>query len=303
MEEENIVPEEEVVAPVRPSPRRRSRAPVAKNVPLEDSLVFGETFQTPVYNQDNMKLFYETGNRRGNNFTMQEFLAHRVVRDILRKNPELTEEDISVDSLVDGTAPILNNFNFITDKSSKETTSGADLTPDQKAFGNVSRVFSFFARGPSGAKATNLALSGVPPVTPFTAAIRIGAPILGGLAASIRAQKPAQTANDYIFGVHKTYLPDQGKRFKTGQTFMEGLGWLYAPYLVQGNIGANLAINHAASRSEKVASAVQRMLSSVQKEARTQKFRTAAVELSSTYGRHNSRYGSKAGVADRAIYF
>ena len=310
MEEENIVPEEEVVAPVRP---RRSRAPVAKNVSLEDSLVFGETFQTPVYNQDNMKLFYKTGNRRGNNFTLQEFLAHRVVRDILRKNPELTEEDISVDSLVDGTAPILNNFNFITDKSSKETTSGADLTPDQKAFGNVSRVFSFFARGPSGekitpgefgegvkskiipaavsfptfyagAKATNLALSGVPPVTPITAAIRIGAPVIGGLAASIMAQKPAQTANDYIFGVPKTYLPDQGKRFKTGQTFMEGLGWLYAPYLFQGNIGANLAINHAASRSEKAASAVQRMLSSVQKEARTQKFRTAAVELTSAYG-------------------
>ncbi len=311
MEEENIVPEEEeVVAPVR---QRRSRAPVAKNVSLEDSLVFGETFQTPVYNQDNMKLFYETGNRRGNNFTMQEFLAHRVVRDILRKNSDLTEEDITVDSLVDGTAPILNNFNCITDKSSKETTSGADLTPDQKAFGNVSRVFSFFARGPSGekitpgefgegvkskiipaavsfptfyagAKAANFALSGVPPITPITAAIRIGAPVLGGLAASIIAQKPAQTANDYIFGVPKTYLPDQATRFKTGQTFMEGLGWLYAPYLFQGNIGANLAINHAASRSEKVASSVQRMLSSVQKEARTQKFRTAAVELSSAYG-------------------
>ena len=315
-EELDLITEEPVTPPPEVGPRRvgrRSGAHLVKNVEINDSIVFGKDFIAPVYNQKGMEQFYEISGRNGSTFSVEDFLAHRVVRDIIRNNPQFTEADISVDGLVDGTAPILNNFNFITDPSSKDTTSGAEMPPAQKAFGNVGKVFSFFARGPSGEKitpgefgegmkskilpsassfaafyagaaATNYALSALPPVTPITAAIRIGAPLIGGLTAMMVTQKPAQTANDFIFGAPKTYLPDQATRFKAGGTFMEGLGWLYAPYTFSGNIGANLAVNYATSRSEKVALAVQNMLSSVQKEARQQKFRTGAVEVASAYG-------------------
>ena len=156
-EELDLITEEPVTPPPEVGPRRvgrRSGAHLVKNVEINDSIVFGKDFIAPVYNQKGMEQFYEISGRNGSTFSVEDFLAHRVVRDVIRNNPQFTEADISVDGLVDGTAPILNNFNFITDPSSKDTTSGAEMPPAQKAFGNVGKVFSFFARGPSGEKIT-----------------------------------------------------------------------------------------------------------------------------------------------------
>ena len=280
----------------------------------EDFVGFPSTFSAPVYTQDAMNYFDKMyGNLK--DATLSEALAYRVVRDVIMKN-NLSEEDISVETLLNGTAPLLNTFNF-RDRKTKEVFSGADLTINEKAnkFSSPEAIFEYFARGPSGekitpgkfgqgmkssiipaavsfpsfyagAKATNFALSGLPPATPLTAGIRIVAPVVGGIAASIASYKPAQTANDYIFGEPDVYLPNYAGGFKGGQSFMEGLGWLYAPYFFKGNIGANLITNFAESRrlGPKAVRMVERGLASVQTEARQMPIRTALVEMAGSFG-------------------
>ena len=279
-----------------------------------DKIIFPETFKNPVYDQARMDRFLEVYGNRKNDFTVEEGLATRVIRDILKQNPNLTPEDISIESLLDGTAPILNQFNF-KNVDNDDFVSGADLTPEDKAFGNVKRVFSFFARGPSGEKitpgefgqgmknriipsaagfaafytgaaTTNKLLSGIPPASIPTAALRIGAPIIGGLVASIASQKPAQTANDYIFGEGKVYLPDQKSNYVSGQTFMEGLGWLAAPYLFSGNIGANLVTNYYAKKKwgYRAGTAVERVMAATRADAKARPIRTLAVETAAAGG-------------------
>ena len=279
-----------------------------------DKIVFPETFNLPVYDQDRMNRFLEVFGDRNNDFTVEEGLSGRVIRDILKQNPDISPEDISEKGLLDGTAPILNQFNF-KNLDNDEFVSGADLPPEQKAFGDIKRVFSFFARGPSGEKitpgefgqgmktrilpsiggfgafysgaaGTNYLLSGVAPVTPPTAALRIGAPIVGGLVATIASQKPLQTANDYIFGEGKVYLPDQKNMFVGGQVFMEGLSWLGAPFLFSGNIGANLVTNYYAAQraGPRAGRALDRMFQGVRTDAFSRPTRTLAVETAASFG-------------------
>ena len=77
---------------------------------LDDSIRFPESFSPPVYNQERMNNFNETfGNLA--DATLDEALAAKVIRDVIRKN-NLTEEDISIESLRNGTAPILDTFTF-----------------------------------------------------------------------------------------------------------------------------------------------------------------------------------------------
>ena len=282
----------------------------------EDFTSFPADFNAPVYTQERMNFFDRTfGNLA--DATLDQALAHRVVRDVIRNN-NLTEDDISIQTLMDGTAPILNNFNFRNTKTG-EIFTGADLTAEQKAaiFSSEDKIFNYFARSPSGekitpgkfgqgaksmiipsavsfpsfyagAKATNAFLNkvGVRPNNFWTAGLRVVAPVIGGTISSIAAYKPAQTANDYIFGEADVYLPDQAGAFKGGQTFMEGLGWLYAPYFFKGSIGANLITNFAESKKlgPRMARAVERGLATVQTEARNRKLRTALVETSGALG-------------------
>ena len=276
---------------------------------LDDFNSFPESFSPPVYNQERMNNFNETfGNLA--DATLDEALAAKVIRDVIRKN-NLTEDDISIESLRNGTAPILDTFTF-QNKRTKELFPGTELSPEQRAkvFSSNNDIFEYFARSPSGekitpgrfgegiksriipaavsfpsffagAKATNYLLSGLPPTTPLTAGIRIVAPVVGGIVSSIAAYKPAQTANDYIFGEADVYLPDQANEFRGGQSFMEGLGWLGAPYAFKANIGANLVTNFAESRrlGPRAVRAVEKGLSTVQAEARQRPIRTAIAEV------------------------
>ena len=77
---------------------------------LDDFNSFPESFSPPVYNQERMNNFNETfGNLA--DATLDEALAAKVIRDVIRKN-NLTEDDISIESLRNGTAPILDTFTF-----------------------------------------------------------------------------------------------------------------------------------------------------------------------------------------------
>ena len=285
----------------------------------EDFTSFPTGFNPPIYNQKNMENFDKLfGSLK--DATLSQALAHRVVRDVVTKN-NLDPNDISVSSLMDGTAPLLNTFNF-RNKETGEVFLGSELSAEDKSkiFNSEAAVFDYFARGPSGerirpgkfsegakskilpaassfplfyagAKATNMALSGLPPTNPITAAIRIGAPIIGGTIAAIAGYKPAQTANDYVFGTPDVYLPDQGNYFKGGETFMEGLGWLYAPFVAKGNLGSNLITNFAQEkrlgklgRGPRMANFVERLLANTQKDAREKPVRTILTELGATGG-------------------
>ena len=119
----------------------------------EDFNSFPESFSPPVYNQERMNNFNEIyGNLA--DATLDEALATKVIRDVIRKN-NLTEEDISIESLRNGTAPILDTFTF-QNKRTKELFPGTELSPEQRAkvFSSNNDIFEYFARGPSGEKIT-----------------------------------------------------------------------------------------------------------------------------------------------------
>jgi len=299
----------------------RNPKPKVVNSPQkqEDFTSFPTGFNPPIYNQKNMEDFDRLfGSLK--DATLSQALAHRVVRDVITKN-NLDPNDVSVSSLMDGTSPLLNTFNF-RNKETGEVFLGSELSADDKSkiFNSEAAIFDYFARGPSGerirpgkfmegakskilpaassfplfyagAKATNMALSGLPPTNPITAAIRIGAPIVGGTIAAITGYKPAQTANDYVFGTPDVYLPDQGNYFRGGETFMEGLGWLYAPFVAKGNLGSNLITNFAQEkrlgklgRGPRAVNFVERLLANTQKDARQKPVRTILTELGATGG-------------------
>jgi hypothetical protein len=280
----------------------------------EDFERFPSNFANPIYTQEKMNNFnIQFGDLA--DATLAQALENRVVRDVIRKN-NLDPNDLSVATLRDGTAPILNTFNFRNTKTG-EIVSGSQLTPEAKAniFKNEGDIFEYFARGPTGEKitegkygegmksriipgvssfprfyagatATNYALSGVAPVTPWTAAIRVGGPIIGGLLSTILTEKPAQSANDFVFGEADVYLPDQAGKFKFGQALMDYSSWFAAPYLFKGNLGSNLITNFAEQKrvGPRFIGAVERSLAGVQTEARTAPIRTGLVELGAAYG-------------------
>ena len=280
----------------------------------EDFERFPSNFSNPIYTQEKMDNFnIQFGDLA--DATLAQALENRVVRDVIRKN-NLDPNDLSVATLRDGTAPILNTFNFRNTRTG-DIVSGSQLTPEAKAniFKNEGDIFEYFARGPTGEKitagkfgegmksriipglssfprfyagatATNYALSGIPPVTPWTAALRIGGPIIGGLVSTIMTEKPAQSANDFIFGEADVYLPDQAGKFKSGQALMDYSSWFAAPYLFKGNLGSNLITNFAEKKrvGPRLTGAIERSLAGVQTEARTQPIRTGLVELGAAYG-------------------
>ena len=76
----------------------------------EDFERFPSNFSNPIYTQEKMNDFnIQFGDLA--DATLAQALENRVVRDVIRKN-NLDPNDLSVATLRDGTAPILNTFNF-----------------------------------------------------------------------------------------------------------------------------------------------------------------------------------------------
>lgn len=103
----------------------------------------------------------------------------------------------------------------------------------------------------AGVKAGNLAVAGVPPVTPITAAIRVGVPILSGLAGAAGSDFAIRAAQESLIGSERTFVPGTAAAFEAGKSTMGALAFLPMPFLIGKNInlGARAVLDNLAAEA------------------------------------------------------
>jgi hypothetical protein len=128
-----------------------------------------------------------------------------------------------------------------------------------------------------GMQAGNLAVSGVPPVTPWTAAVRIGVPIITGVGGAIFGDWATRTAQESLVGGEPTFVPGTAAAFESGKSTMGALAFLPMPFLIGNkvNLGAravldNLAADAVAPRSTRLVRGIESSLERVGGVARGQ---------------------------------
>ena len=157
----------------------------------------------------------------------------------------------------------------------------------------------------AGLKAGNIAVSGVPPVTPWTAAIRLGVPILTGLGGAMFGDWATRTAQETIIGGEPTFVPGTAAAFEAGKSTMGAAAFLPFPFLIKDkvNLGAkavldNLASDAVAPRSTKFISGVEKSLERIGGIARGRSGTLPQVglvgaELSSVAGTGGAAFGAE----------
>ena len=100
-------------------------------------------------------------------------------------------------------------------------------------FGGMKReilpsVFSLSGAA-AGAKTASAAVAGVPPVSLPTLALRVGAPIAGGIAGGFIGYNLGEGTTDLMLGAEQPVSPGTRIQYEMGKTAASGLGWLGAP--------------------------------------------------------------------------
>jgi len=157
----------------------------------------------------------------------------------------------------------------------------------------------------AGMKAGNLAVAGVPPVTPWTAAVRIGVPIITGVGGAIFGDWATRTAQEALVGPEPTFVPGTAAAFESGKSTMGALAFLPMPFLIGNkvNLGAravldNLAADVVAPRSTRLVRGIESSLERVGGVARGQQGALAqtglvGAELTSVVGTGGAAYGAE----------
>jgi hypothetical protein len=92
----------------------------------------------------------------------------------------------------------------------------------------------------------NSLVAAVPPVTPWTAAVRIGVPLLTGLGASMFGDYATRVAQDALIGEEELYVPGTRAAYEAGKATAGGLAFLPMPFLISGkvNLGSRLVLDN-----------------------------------------------------------
>lgn len=152
-----------------------------------------------------------------------------------------------------------------------------------------------------GVQAGNVAVSGIPPVTLPTAAIRLGVPILSGLGGSMFGDFVMRTAQESLIGPEPTFVPGTAAAFEAGKSTMGALAFLPMPFLIGNkvNLGArsvldNLAAETTARGSTRFIRGVESSLERTGKKARETPILTGVGELFPVVGTGAFVYGTEA---------
>jgi len=149
-----------------------------------------------------------------------------------------------------------------------------------------------------GMQAGNLSVSGVPPVTPWTAAVRVGVPILTGIGGAIFGDWATRTAQESLIGPEPTFVPGTAAAFEAGKSTMGAAAFLPMPFLISGkvNLGAravldNLAADARAPLSTRLVRGVEASMERTGALARETPIRTGLTELGAVVGTGAFAYG------------
>ena len=151
-----------------------------------------------------------------------------------------------------------------------------------------------------GMQAGNLAVSGVPPVSPPTAAVRIAVPLLSGIGGAIFGDWATRTAQESLIGPEPTFVPGTAAAFEAGKSTMGAAAFLPMPFLIGSkvNLGAravldNLAADAAAPLSTRLVRGVESTLERTGAAARGAPIRAGLVELGAVAGTGAAAYGAE----------
>ena len=151
-----------------------------------------------------------------------------------------------------------------------------------------------------GMQAGNLAVSGVPPATPWTAAVRVGVPILTGIGGAIFGDWATRTAQESLIGPEPTFVPGTAAAFEAGKSTMGAAAFLPMPFLIGSkvNLGAravldNLAADARAPLSTRLVRGVESSLERTGAAARGAPIRAGLVELGAVAGTGAAAYGAE----------
>jgi hypothetical protein len=175
------------------------------------------------------------------------------------------EGKMDYNSLRLGTAPILQELGIDGGLSDAqiievfaEDEEGGDIIADPEFFEGLKRrslgaaigTRGFFA----GMNIGNVLVSGVPPVTPWTAAVRFGVPIITGAAGYMGLSMAGDAATEQLMGREPIMVPGPDSAdYKAGKAAADAISFMITPWMapVRGaNLGGQIALNNAKVRAQ-----------------------------------------------------
>lgn len=286
-EEEIVIAEEtevEVVPPVTTGPLRMSFTP-------QEFVDLYDTFEEEAAKPDSEFRSAEQG------------FAFSLVESL--KYDSYLSDKVDYNLLRTGEAPILAELGLegqaLTDKQIIELFAqddqGRDIEADPGFFQGVKRRalpgLGFAGGFYAGAQAGNLSVAGVPPVTPWTAALRIGVPLFTGTVGGIAASFAGDKATDVLMGEEPIVLPGASS-YEKGKTFADTLPFVLTPWAVPAkgfSLGGQQALNQAQNfigpimkgqsrspLSAKFVGGIEKISGGMGRLARESPYKTAAIE-------------------------
>ena len=188
--------------------------------------------------------------------TMASMLAEQMSRD--PKMQERGENYVTYAGLRDGNAPILTDLGLEGEPLTDEAILELFVRDEQ---GNPVRSDASFSEGfkrdilPStvsagaffkGMQAGNAAVSGIPPVTPVTAGIRLLVPVVAGLGAATFGDWLTRKTQDAIAGEESLLVPGTAAEYEAGKTAAGAAGAFFTPFAIPKtvNLGAKAVISN-----------------------------------------------------------
>ena len=186
-------------------------------------------------------------------------MASAIVRSLVYDDQYKDKMDYQ--SLRMGTAPILAELGFkpgenLTDEqiislfAEDDEGKKIEINPGfvegmkRRALGGTAGAAGFFA----GMKTGNVLVSGVPPVTPWTAALRLGVPVIAGGIGYVAGSILGDEATNVLMGDEPIIIPGSKATYEMGKATPDALSFILTPWAAGAkgiNIGGNIAVNNA----------------------------------------------------------
>ena len=211
-------------------------------------------------------------------------------------------------SLRMGTAPILAELGIEGGVSDvqiielfSEDEEGNDIIADPTFFEGLKRRTAGGAGGGggffAGMAAGNLMVAGIPPFTPWTAAVRLGVPVLTGIAGYAAGSFAGDKLTEEFMGREPIMIPGRGSAdYEAGKATADAAAFIITPWTAPAkgaNLGANILLNNTknfigpivGSRTPlptRIVAGVENLTATMGTAARTNPFRTGAMEVGAT---------------------
>tara|TARA_R110000803_G_scaffold192075_1_gene254822 strand:+ start:642 stop:4775 length:4134 start_codon:yes stop_codon:yes gene_type:complete len=136
-----------------------------------------------------------------------------------------------------------------------EDEEGNDIIADPEFFEGMKRRAAGASAGTAGFFAGmaggNALVAGVPPITPWTAAVRFGVPIIGGIGGYIAGSVMGDEVTEAVMGREPIVVPGAGSAdYKAGKAASDAVSFIITPWMAPAkgaNLGGQIALTNMAN--------------------------------------------------------